>query len=109
MIPEELFQALHTLRRHNFEHIYRNPLLKVESTRVERAYRYLFEFLLNDGEDNEDQSYLWKHFLYNKSEEYLASTDAVRRVIDFLAGMTDRYFLKTLRQVVVPQQIGWPW
>lgn len=108
-IPEELFTAVHTLRRYNFEHIYLNPHLKIESTRIERAYRYLFEFLLKDGEHQGDLSYIWKNFLYNKNEEYLVSSDPVRRVVDFLAGMTDRYFLKTLRQIVVPQQIEWPW
>ena len=109
VIPEDLFNAIHILRRFNFERIYRHPHIKVESQRIERAYRYLFEFLLKDGEDRGDQSYIWQNFLYNKTEEYLQTTDTVRRVIDFLAGMTDRYFLKTLRQVVVPQQIGWPW
>ncbi len=109
IIPEETFAAVHTLRRYNFENIYLSPQLKVESVRVERAYRYLFEFLLKDAEDQGDQSYIWRNFLVNKSEEYLCSSGPVRRVIDFLAGMTDRYFLKTLRQVVVPQQIEWPW
>ncbi len=109
IIPEELFAAIHTLRRYNFDYIYRNPHLKVESTRVERSYRYLFEFLLKDSKDRGDQSYIWKKFLHNKNEEYLAFSDPVRRVIDFLASMTDGFFLKTLRQVLVPQQIDWPW
>lgn len=102
---QEIYDALREIRRFNFEKIYNHPKLKVESKKIERSYRYLFTALLQDLIQEREKSYLWKNFLYSKSERYLAETNPVQRVIDYIAGMTDTYFVKTLNKVLVPQFI----
>lgn len=104
-ISEEAYEALRTLRRFNFKHIYIHPKLKVESSKIKHSYRILFEWLLRDLEANKEQSYLWKHYLCKRSEKYLSQTSAVQMVIDYIAGMTDNFFVRTLERVIVPSKI----
>lgn len=104
-LSEESFEALRVLRRFNFEHIYSHPKLKVESTKIKASYRYLFEWLLKDYKDRQHQSYLWNHFLANKSERYLSQSSAIQMVIDYIAGMTDNFFVRTLEKIMIPKKI----
>lgn len=106
VLSEEVFAALHELRTFNFQYIYHDPHLKVESQKIERSYRILFETLLSDSHARKEKSHLWQHFLYNKSQAYLDETSPVAQVVDYIAGMTDRYFVRTLETLVLPQQIA---
>lgn len=102
---EEAFQALKVLRQFNFENIYVHPKLKVESQKIRRSYRILFEFLLEDQRQQQENSYIWKKYLHNKSASYLDSTGDVQRVVDYISGMTDSFFVRTLEAVIVPKHI----
>jgi dGTPase len=104
-ISEEAYAALRTLRRFNFQHIYVHPKLKVESSKIKHSYRILFEYLLTDLKEQNEQSYLWKNFLHKRSEKYLSTTNPVQMVIDYIAGMTDNFFVRTLEKVIVPSKI----
>jgi dGTPase len=104
-ISEETFEALKMLRRFNFTHIYNHPRLKVESAKIKLSYRILFEWLLGDLNDNGKQSYLWTHYLHKRPETYLEQTLPVQMVIDYISGMTDNFFVKTLEKIVVPKKI----
>lgn len=100
-ISDEAYDALKILRKFNFENIYTHPKLKVESSKVERSYRILFELLLKDQHNN----LLWHNFLAKRSERYLAETTNVRMVVDYISGMTDNYFVRTLKKLIIPEQI----
>ena len=104
-ISEESFAALKQLRSFNFEKIYTHPKLKVESRKVEKSYRVLFEELFGDLEKQPEKSYIWRNFLYNKTPSYLASSSNVQKVVDYISGMTDTYFVRTLQKLIVPSPI----
>lgn len=106
-VSDEVYEALKVLRKFNFEKIYIHPRLKVESGKVKRSYRILFEHLLEDLERKEKNSYIWHKFLHNKSDRYLEETKPSQMVIDYISGMTDNYFIKTLEKLVVPKPIEW--
>lgn len=106
-VSQEAFDALKILREFNFEKIYLDPSLKKESIKVKRSYRILFEFLLQDYEKQQENSYLWRHFLDNKTEHYLKETPTIQKVVDYIAGMTDSYFIRTLEKAFVPTRIEW--
>jgi dGTPase len=105
ILSEEVFEALRKLRQFNFERIYGHPKLKVESKRIERAYRYLFEALLEDYIKYQDSSHLYREFLQHKSSNYLDKTSNVERVVDYIAGMTDRFFVRLVESFVIPKKI----
>jgi dGTPase len=104
-ISERAYEALVVLRKFNFQHIYRHPKLKVESKKIKRSYRMLFETLLEDFKKTRDESYLWKNYLLNKNETYLKQTSPVQSVVDYISGMTDSYFVRTLEKFIVPRRI----
>jgi dGTPase len=106
-ISDEVYQALKVLRKFNFERIYQDPRLKVESEKIKRSYRFLFEFLFDDLEKQREKSYMWRQFLAGKPEKYLEESSSLQKVVDYLAGMTDSYFIRTLEKIVVPRQIEW--
>jgi dGTPase len=104
-ISDEVYDALKVLRAFNFEHIYMHPKLKRESKKIQFSYRILFETLLNDLQKHKEQSYIWKNYVHNKTERYISQTTSVQMIVDFISGMTDRFFIKTLERLVVPKSI----
>jgi dGTP triphosphohydrolase len=57
-------------------------------------FRSLFNKYKKDVENKEKDSIIWQTFLHSMSNEYLNNTSASRKVIDFIAGMTDDYIKK---------------
>lgn len=104
-VSEEAYDALKILRSFNFKHFYVHPQLKVESTKIKRSYRILFECLLDDLKTNHEHSYMWLHYLHKKNEKYLSDTKPVQMVIDYISGMTDNFFVRTLEKMIVPKKI----
>lgn len=104
-LSEEGYEALKTLRKFNFESIYKHPKLKVESKKIEKGYEVMLSLLLEEYDKNKEQSFLWTQFLHNKSEKYNASFTIVQKAIDFIAGMTDNFFVRTLEKLIVPRRI----
>ena len=104
-LSDETYTALLTLRKFNFSRIYSHPKLKVESSKIRQGYRLLFTKLLEGYQQSPTESYLWKNFLHNKSEKYRSETGDVQMVIDYISGMTDSYFVRTLETLVIPKPI----
>ena len=57
----------------------------------------LFSDYLNDLEENNQESLIFKLFLNNQIPKYLEENSDKRKVIDFIAGMTDDMFLTQIK------------
>jgi len=102
-VSEPTYEALHVLRSFNFHAIYNHPKLKVESSKIKKGYRLLVMHLMEEtGED----SVLQQEFLRSRTPEYLSHTSRPQQVIDYVAGMTDRYFIRSLEKGWVPHRIS---
>ncbi len=104
-VSDEVFEALKILRSFNFQKIYTHPKLKSESEKIKKGYSILFELLLEEHTIKPDQSYLQKNFLLNKSNAYFETTSEVQMTVDFISGMTDKFFIKTLENLLIPKNI----
>lgn len=104
-MSDKTYEALKVLRTFNFQNIYIHPKLKVESKKIKRSYRVLFEMLSEDLNKQKQSSYIWKNFVNNKSEIYITSTNPIQMVVDYISGMTDSFFVRTLEKLIVPSQI----
>ncbi|WP_075882716.1 deoxyguanosinetriphosphate triphosphohydrolase family protein [Candidatus Protochlamydia sp. W-9] len=104
-ISKEAFEALKILRQFNFQSIYVHPQLKVESSKIKCSYRILFEWLLQNLEANREESYVWKHYLKKRTENYLSQANSVQMIVDYISGMTDNFFVRTLEKIIVPSKI----
>lgn len=107
-ISQPVFDALTTIRSFNFDRIYFHDRLKTESKKIQNAYQLLFSFFLKDFHELGKKSALWRHFLHNKDQAYLEKYPPAQHVVDYIAGMTDGYFLRLFQSIFVPRTIEVP-
>ncbi|MCG8566099.1 MAG: HD domain-containing protein [Desulfobacterales bacterium] len=98
-------QALARLKRFNYQHIYKNPVIKRHLTTVEDIYHCLFERFLKDVQRDTTQSPIFKEFLTNKSPEYRDHHAPGEIVRDFISGMTDSYFIRLAPESMRPRPV----
>jgi len=104
-LSDKVFKALMLLREFNFDRIYTHQALKVESQKISSGYKLLLDYLLEDFEKRGEESDLYVHFLHSKEEKYIQENSREQYTIDFIAGMTDNYFVTMLERIFVPQKI----
>lgn len=92
-MSEEIFESLLELKKFNYESIYNKANTKEEIKKIEKMFNCLFNKYLNDLKTNDLNSVINSVFLKDMSEHYLNNTSDARKVMDFIAGMTDDYFV----------------
>lgn len=90
----EISNALKLLKAFNYKNIYLNQRIKKNSKTVEEMFQYLFETSLEDLSNKNRSSRIYSNFLEDMSESYIESNSHPEIVRDFIAGMTDRYFIE---------------
>ncbi|NYT04864.1 MAG: HD domain-containing protein [Methanomicrobiales archaeon] len=103
----EVARALFDLRRFSNDHIYEHPALTAERGKIVGMYRTLFTTFLGDIETGREPSLIYQDFIRQPwvSPRYREGTDPVVLVRDFIAGMTDRYFEKCFKEIILPEKI----
>jgi len=96
-------EALKTLKQFNLENIYLNPAIKMESRKIKKIFEYLFENYLNDMHQDNQNSVIFQGFLKGKNNRYTHSHKSEEIVRDFIAGMTDQYFLRQAPENMRPR------
>jgi dGTPase len=101
----EISEALRQLKSFNYERIYQNPKIKSEVGKIGRLIETLFELYLEDFNKENRRSDLFTGFLDGMSEEYLDNHSPAKVVRDFIAGMTDAFFMRQCRLRLLPQRM----
>jgi dGTPase len=101
----DVSSALEKLKRFNMEHIYLNPAMKRHLTRVGDLFEILYERFLTDLKTENAESVIFTQFLRDMSENYLRSHRHEEIVRDFIAGMTDRYFIRLCPEEMRPKTL----
>lgn len=94
--------ALERLRMFNYEQIYTNPKIKTHTKTIQTLFNLLFERYLEDIERENRTSVIFKSFLEGMSETYVRAHSKEEVVRDFIAGMTDHYFLRQCPEKLRP-------
>ena len=89
---EEVGGAMLRLRKFMFQRVYLGPEARGEHERVERTVRGLFDHFLEHPEE------------LPSGQNGAAAEDDVQRVVDYLAGMTDRFCIATFRRLALPEE-----
>jgi dGTPase len=97
--------ALETLKAFNMAHIYSNPDMKRHLTQVGDLFEMLFTRFLTDLKTDRRKSVIFTHFLKDMSEEYLRGHRPEEIVRDFIAGMTDQYFIRLCPEKYRPKPV----
>jgi dGTPase len=101
----EVSEALSELKSFNYERIYQNPKIKSQVSKIGRMFETLFELYLSDLAQENRQSDLFNGFLDGMSQEYIEAHSAAEVVRDFIAGMTDDFFMRQCQLRFLPQRM----
>jgi dGTPase len=85
--------ALKNLKEFNYEQIYLDPVIKRGFADIKDCYRILFETYLDDLQHERQESVIFTEFLDRMEKHYPAQNSVAAMVRDFMAGMTDNYFM----------------
>ncbi len=89
----DISNALKNLKEFNYTHIYLNARIKKNADVIRRLFQHLFAAYLDDLEHERRESVIYSNFLADMSESYIETSSKEEIVRDFIAGMTNRYFL----------------
>jgi len=95
--------ALQELKRFNRERIYKNTRVKKQTSKVRLMFSLLFRKLYEDLDKRGEASVIYEEFLKGMSESYRAKTPAAGMVRDFIAGMTDEFFMDQCHKHLIPK------
>lgn len=98
-MSDEVYKAIVELKQFNYDNIYSKANTKEEINYYTRGFNLLFDKYLHDIEYNTKDSDIFVDFLDKKNDEYTKNTVPKRMVIDFLAGMTDEYFISKYKDL----------
>lgn len=89
---KEVGEAMQKLRRFMFKKVYLNPAAKSEEKQAKKLVRGLYDYYYK----NPDK-------LPEKFSHYAEREGVVRAVCDYIAGMTDRFAVKSYYNVFIPK------
>ena len=103
----EISGALRRLKQFNYKAIYSNPAIKQDTPKIESLFDHLFERFFNDIEAGNKQSPVYRNFIADMAQDYMSAHGPAEIVRDFIAGMTDQYFLNLSPERMRPQIRAW--
>jgi dGTPase len=100
---DEVAEALKKLKEFNRENIYSGDLPWKQTRKIELMFRLLFEKYLEDIEKKDNRSEIFGEYLKGMSADYVQTTAYPEIVRDFIAGMTDEFFIAQCEKWFIPR------
>ena len=95
-----MFNAVKKLKKYNYEHIYYPCLTSDQRQEIENKFRCVVNKFLQDLNNKNMDSPIYKSYLNNMSKEYQENTNE-RIVLDYVSGMTDDYFNSEYSKIII--------
>lgn len=105
---ENTAEALKRLKEFNRECIYSIELPWKQTHKIELMFELLFERYIDDLAKRDDESDIYGDYLKGMSPEYRDSTPDAEIARDFIAGMTDEFFMSQCEKRLIPRIISGP-
>ncbi len=101
-MDEEYFSALSKIKEENYRLIYGSKRVKEIETHLQPMFRQVYEKLRKDLAENRKSSPIFRHHLefveehsrFYRQNNYREETSLDQTVIDYIASMTDDYFIE---------------
>lgn len=97
-ISDEVFNAISEIKNFNYKYIYDKAHSQNLVSDFEHKFRFLFKKLLDILNKGDQNHAIFTGFLNGMNKEYLKNTSNERKVLDYIAGMTDDYFLNEYKK-----------
>lgn len=94
--------ALKALKDFNRQRIYYNPVIKTDGEKIEFLFRTIFTRLSRDLDKGRTTIPSFSEYLNHMSAEYRELRRPAEIVRDFVAGMTDAFFLELGQNLLIP-------
>lgn len=103
-LSKEMSDFLIQFKNFNYQNIYLNDRLLQEKPKISHIFKTLFAHFVKDLESEDKNSPIYEDFVQLKgiSQDYLTNATNEEKVIDYIAGMTDRYCESRFRSIVLP-------
>lgn len=98
-MSEPVYHAVVALKKFNSEHIYQKSMSKRDQEKVTKMFRDIYDYTLECVKNKKTDTKIYQNFLNHKKSRYLENTSDQRKVLDFIAGMTDEYFLNYGKEI----------
>jgi dGTPase len=96
-ISDPVFQAIKELKDFNYKYIYDKANTIEDLKYYEKIFNTLFPIYLNHLENNQTKEDIYTIFLNEMNLEYQKNTNP-RKVIDYIAGMTDDFIVSQYKK-----------
>lgn len=93
-LSTKVYQALTELQEFNYSHIYNLALNEEKLKEIQYMFNTLYSIYLKDIKEGRNKTDIYKAYLRTMHKDYKKQTSDKRKVIDFMAGMTDNYFIE---------------
>lgn len=90
-MSEDVYKALFMLKDFNYKHIYNYSMKEEDREYYRNGIKKLYKKYLNILDNEDKDSDIYKIFLNNQNDLYNSTTSNKRKVIDYIAGMTDEF------------------
>ena len=97
-LSDDVYHALFALKKFNGNHIYSKAMSSNEVEYYRQGMNKIYNKYLKDLEDNNTSSIIYSIFLNDMNQKYIENTNNKRKVIDFIAGMTDDLFISEIEE-----------
>jgi dGTPase len=94
--------ALKELKDFNYQKIYKSKHLKINHSKIKNGFQLLFNLYLKAVIEKDPSNEINTLFINTKNESYKRENPKLI-VRDFIAGMTDRYFIEVLKNYLIPE------
>ena len=99
-LSDKVFNAFKELVEFNYKNIYLKANTKKEINEIKDKFNSLFNKYYEDVKNKNVNSKIYTDFLNNMSKDYIKNTSDARKVIDYISGMTDTYFVNQYNTLI---------
>jgi len=100
---EDIAECVFLLKDFNLQRIYENKLLKREREKIRKGFLFLFDYFVHDVKEKKTDSIVFREWIFNRGEDrgerYMSEYSSEEMVVDYMASMTDRYFLNAYQNI----------
>ena len=93
-----IYEALQTLIDFNYKNIYLKANTKSQLEKIDKMFESLFELYYDQITNNNKKEDIYIMFLDQMSKNYNQNTSVARKVIDYISGMTDNFFIEQYKK-----------
>lgn len=97
-MSKKIYDTLQELIQFNYKNIYLKANTNEQLNKIDQMFTSLFKLYYDQIINNENDKEIYTIFLNDMSNEYLNKTTPARKVIDYIAGMTDNFFIEQYKK-----------